>query len=328
LAFRETLEPLQEVRMFSRIKAWFGSSRAAPTREKLSDYTLSETLGKGAMSEVKKAFNKKTFRSVAVKILTRESRQITAKIERYYRHMTEGEMCLLFDHPHIIKAYGWGWDGDREFIVMEYFEGTLLRDLLHEGRFNPAQNRLDILLQSAQALGHIHSKGIVHRDFCPRNVLVNAEGLVKVFDFGLSVELEMVKHVRGNRTGTLAYMAPELIKRQFTDQRCDLYALGVTMYEMFAGQRPFPGIDNIARLMQLMNAIPEPPSRFNSIISPSLERIILKAIEKDPNKRYSTVEEILDELNPIVDRERPKWNVSPPTPDTSILLPNANDLIA
>ena len=315
--------------MFDRIKALFGSSRAAPaTREKLSDYTLSETLGKGAMSEVKKAFHKKSFRSVAVKILTPESRQITAKIEHHYRRMTEGEICMLFDHPSIIRGIGWGYDGSREFIVMEYFEGVLLRDLLHEGRFNPAQNRLNILVQCAQALGHIHSKGIVHRDFCPRNVLVNNDGVVKVFDFGLSVELELVKHVRGNRTGTLAYMAPELIKRQFTDQRCDIYALGVTMYEMFAGQRPFPGIDNIARLMQLMNQVPEPPSKLNPNVSPALERIILKAIEKDPNKRYSTVEEVLEELNPIADRERPLWNVSPATPPTTVLMPNANDLIA
>jgi serine/threonine-protein kinase len=235
---------------------------------------------------------------------------------------------MLFNHPNIIKTIGWGKDGGRYFIVMEYFEGVLLRDLLHEGRLNPAQNRLDIFLSAADALQHIHSKGIVHRDFCPRNILVNAEGLVKVFDFGLSVDLEMVKTMRGNRTGTLAYMAPELIKRQFTDQRCDIYALGVTMYEMFAGQRPFLGIDNIARLMQLMNQVPEPPSKINHSVSPSLEHIILKAIAKDPNKRYTAVQEMIDELNAIAETERPKWNVSPPTPDTTVLSPKANDIVA
>jgi serine/threonine-protein kinase len=209
---------------------------------------------------------------------------------------------------------------------MEYFEGVLLRDMLHEGRFNPKQNRIDIFMRFAEALEHIHSKGIVHRDFCPRNVLINGEGTVKVFDFGLAVELELVKKTRGNRTGTLAYMAPELIKRQYTDQRCDIYALGVTMYEMFAGQRPYLGLDNVARLMQLMNAIPEPPSRINHLISPELEHVILKAIDKNPDKRYNTVREIIDELSPLVDTERPKWNVSPPTPDTTVI--NAKDLSA
>lgn len=315
--------------MLSRIKAWFsssGGSGGGHPRERLSDYQLGETLGKGSMSEVKKAFHKKTFRAVAVKILTPESRQVTSKIEQTYRHMTEGDVSLLFDHPNIIKTIGWGRDGKNEFIVMEYFEGVLLRDLLHEARFNPKQNRMDLFAQIAEALDHVHSKGIVHRDFCPRNILVNAEGTVKIFDFGLAVELELVKKTRGNRTGTLAYMAPELIKRQVTDQRCDIYALGITMYELFAGQRPFLGIDNVARLMQLMNAVADPPSTFNKQISPEMDKIILKAINKSPDKRYGAVREILDEIEPIKEKERPIWNVSPPTPDTTIL--NAKDLSA
>jgi eukaryotic-like serine/threonine-protein kinase len=318
--------------MLSRIKAWFSSSSGggssgaanARPRERLSDYQLGETLGKGSMSEVKKAFHKKTFRAVAVKILTPESRQVTSKIEQTFRHMTEGEVAMLFDHPGIIKTLGWGRDGKNEFIIMEYFEGILLRDLLHEARLNPKQNRMDIFLQVAEALEHVHSKGIVHRDFCPRNILVNGEGSVRIFDFGLAVELELVKKTKGNRTGTLAYMAPELIKRQFTDQRCDIYALGITMYEIFAGQRPFLGIDNVARLMQLMNAVADPPSKLNPNISPELEKIILKAIEKNPDKRFTTVREMLDAIAPILEQERPKWNVSPPTPDTTIL--QARDL--
>ena len=319
---------LREVQMFSRLKAIFGSSKGGHvSHEKLGDYTLSETLGKGAMSEVKKAFHKKTFRPVAIKILTLESKTLTAKIEHHYRHKTEAEIYMLLGHPNIIKGLGWGHDGGREFIVMEYFEGVLLRDLLHEGRFNPRQNRLNMVIQAAEALDHIHSKGIVHRDLCPRNILVNSEGLIKVFDFGLSVELEMVKQMRGNRTGTLAYMAPELIKRQFTDQRCDIYGLGVTMYEVFAGQRPFPGIDNIARLMQTLTHVADPPSKLNPNISPELESIILKAIEKDPNRRYTTVQEVLDALKPLVDSEGPKWNVSPPTPDTAIIAPKPEDFL-
>jgi len=310
--------------MLSRIKSWFTSGpdeEGGRPLERLGDYRIFNVIGTGAMSEVKRASHKKTFKTVAIKILSPDSRRITRKIESQYRNLTEGEIGMLFDHPDIIKVFGWGRDGSREFIVMEYFEGVLMRDLLHEGRFNPRQNRIDMLLKLASALDHIHSKGIVHRDFCPRNVLVNSAGEVKVFDFGLSVELEIVKRTRGNRTGTLAYMAPELIKRQETDQRCDIYALGITMYEMFAGQRPYVGIDNFARLMQVMNSLPEPPSSYNKNISPELERIILKAIEKDPAKRYLNVGEILADLDPIVDKERDKWNVSPATPDTSIFKP-------
>ncbi len=306
--------------MLSRIKAWLGSSGSGEVHLRLSDYRLSETLGRGAMSEVKKAFHKKTYQAVAIKILTPESRRIRTKIEKHYRHLTEGEVCMLFDHPNIVKTFGWG-EGKREFIVMELIPGVLLRDLLHEGRLNPKQNRLDLFLKAADALDHIHSKGIAHRDFCPRNILVDDEGGLKVFDFGLSVELELVKKIRGNRTGTLAYMAPELIKRQYTDQRCDIYALGVTMYEMFAGRRPFLGLDNIARLMQLLNSIADPPSVVNPQISADLERIIVKAIQKDPKERYSNVQELLADLNPLVEAERPKWDVSPPTPDTSIFKP-------
>ena len=273
------------------------------------------------MSEVRRATQKKTFQTVAVKILSPDSRRITDKIEKHYRRITEGEIGMLFDHPNIIKVYGWGRDGNRGFIIMELVDGVLLRDLLHEGRLNPKQNRLDMFLDIASALEHIHSKGIVHRDFCPRNILVNSEGVAKVFDFGLSVELEVVRKVRGNRTGTLAYMAPELIRRQFTDQRCDIYALGITMYEMFAGSRPFIGIDNFARLMQVMNTKADPPSVVNPNISPEMERIILKAIEKDPNDRYTNVRELVADLKPLAQSERSKWNVSPPTPDTTILKP-------
>lgn len=309
--------------MLSRIRAWLSSSVSGgkPTAERLSDYRLFDVIGTGAMSQVKRATHKKTFRSVAIKILTPDSRRIINKIERHYRTRTEGEMGMLLDHPNIIKVFGWSRDGSSEFIVMEYFDGILLRDLLHEGRFNPKQNRLDMLMQLTSALQHIHERGIVHRDFCPRNILVNPEGVVKVFDFGLAVDLELVKRVRGNRTGTLAYMAPELIKRQHTDQRCDIYALGITMYEMFAGARPFTGIDNFARLMQVMNSRVEPPSSLNPDISPEMERIIQKAIDKDPARRYTHVREITDALTPLVEAEREKWNISPPTPDTSILAP-------
>ncbi len=307
--------------MFSRIRAWFGSSGDKPTSVRLGDYRLFDVIGQGAMSEVRRATQKKTFQTVAIKILNPDSKRITNKIERDYRHMTEGEVGMLFDHPNIIKVFGWGRDGNKEFIVMEFFDGVLLRDLLHQGHLNPRQNRLDMFMDIASALEHIHSKGIVHRDFCPRNIMVNSEGVPKVFDFGLSVELEIAKKVRGNRTGTLAYMAPELIRRQFTDQRCDIYALGITMYEMFAGSRPFLGIDNFARLMQVMNSKADPPSVINPKISPEMERIILKAIEKDPNDRYTNVRDLVADLKPLVEKERPKWNVSPPTPDTTILKP-------
>ncbi len=306
--------------MLSRIKAWFSSS-GDKSLERMGDYRVFDAVGTGAMSVVKRAAHRKTFRNVAIKILSPESRRIITKIESQYRTRTEGEIGLLFNHPNIIRTYGWGRDGKREFIVMEYFDGVLLRDLLHEGTFNPKQNRMNMLVQMTSALDHIHSKGVVHRDFCPRNVLVNGAGELKVFDFGLSVEIELVKRMRGNRTGTLAYMAPELIKRQETDQRCDIYALGITMYEMFAGQRPYLGIDNFARLMQVMTAVPEPPSKFNREVSPKLERIILKAIEKDPKDRYETVGELIQDFEPIAEAEREKWNVSPPTPDTSLLRP-------
>ena len=310
--------------MLSRIKSWFSSGASkdgGPVLLRLGDYRVFDVIGAGAMSEVKRASHKKSFQTVAIKILSSDSRHIVKKIESQYRNLTEGEIGLLFAHPNIIKTHGWGRDGGDDFIVMEYFEGVLMRDLLHEGRFNPKQNRIDMLLKLASALEHIHSKGIVHRDFCPRNVLINARGEVKVFDFGLSVELEIVKRTRGNRTGTLAYMGPELIKRQETDQRCDIYALGITMYEMFAGQRPYTGIDNLARLMQVMNSVPDPPSTCNKNISKELENIILKAIKKDPAERYLNVAEIMADLEPIVESERDKWNVSPATPDTSILDP-------
>jgi len=307
--------------MFGRIKSWFTSAGGKPTSERLSNYRLMSVIGSGAMSEVWRAAHKKTYQTVAIKILSQEARPLIRKIESHYRNMTEGEIALLFDHPNIVRTRGWGYDGDKEFIVMELFEGVLLRDLLHEGQMDPRQNRMNILLQGASALEHIHERGIVHRDFCPRNILVNSAGEVKVFDFGLSVELELVKKTRGNRTGTLAYMAPELIRRQTTDQRCDIYALGITMYEMLAGQRPWIEIDNMAKLMQVMRSTPEPPSRLNPNISDELERIILKAIAKDPDQRYTTVRDFLDELEPVAEKEKGKWDSSPATPDTSVLRP-------
>lgn len=285
-----------------------------PRRLRLSDYRLSETLGRGAMAEVRRAYHKKTMHAVAVKLLSAESHHITAKIEHGYRQKTEGEIAMLFDHPNIIKTYGWGREGADEFIVMELFQGTLLREIIYEKGFSAGQNRVDLLVQMVEALEHIHSKAIVHRDFCPRNILVGDDGTLKVFDFGLSVDLELVKHIKGNRTGTICYMAPELIKRQFTDQRADIYALGVTMYELFTGQRPFPGMDNSAHVMQLINSVPDPPSAVNPRVSPEMDAIILKAMAKDPANRYDGARALMDDLAAIVEDERAAWAQPPRSP--------------
>jgi serine/threonine protein kinase len=242
-------------------------------------YELLEELGRGGMGVVYKARHAGLDRLVAVKVLPTESSPEPAFAERFAR---EARALARLNHPNIIAIYDYGQDGGRSYFIMEYVEGSNLRQRLHAGPVPPAEV-LSITAQICDALQYAHDEGIIHRDIKPENILLDKRGRVKVADFGIA---KLLTHRTAEFTltgpwqvlGTLHYMAPEQIDNpQAIDHRADLYALGVLLYELLTGRRPvghFP-----------------PPSQLVAVDS-RVDDIILRALETDPARRYQKAAEM------------------------------------
>ena len=202
-------------------------------------FNLIGRVGQGSMSKVWKATDLQTGRLVALKVLDKEK---TTKFEARFQGLqkpTEGEVAMSLNHPNIVKTYEFGWTlEDEMFLVMEFVEGVglaLLVDLQNE---EMKRYRLRYMIQIGEALNHFHQQNWIHRDICPRNVMISDEKTAKMIDFGLVVPNTPPFCKPGNRTGTACYMAPELIKRQTADQRLDIFSYAVTCFEMYTKRYP------------------------------------------------------------------------------------------
>ncbi|HEY8961583.1 MAG TPA: protein kinase [Luteolibacter sp.] len=237
--------------------------------EKFPQFEIIECLGRGGMGSVYKARQKSLDRWVAIKILAPEREGRERFAERFAR---EAQTLARLSHPHIVTIHDFGQTGGLFYLVMEFVDGVNLRELLRDGKMEPAQ-ALAIVPPICDALQYAHQKGIVHRDIKPENLLLDRDGRVKIADFGIASLIG----AENESAGTPAYMAPEQAdaKRE-VDHRADIYALGVVLYEMLTGERP--GKEVIA------------PSRKVQI-DVRLDEIVLRALEKEPGRRYQTVEE-------------------------------------
>jgi serine/threonine protein kinase len=202
------------------------------------------------------------------------------RIERFYR---EAKAAGTLSHPNIVTVYEVGQENDRHFIAMEYLEGQSLREILQMQGALPLRETLDIALQLCDALGYAHSHGVVHRDVKPDNVHILPGGVIKLTDFGIArLTAEPSITSQGQVFGTPSYMSPEQVASQNVDQRTDLFSLGVTIYEMLTGRKPFTGDSVITITYNIMNLQPVMPVG----IPPMLQGILQKALAKDPNLRY------------------------------------------
>jgi serine/threonine-protein kinase len=267
----------------------------------LSHYEIVGILGKGAMGVVFEAIDQNTSQRVALKTIKKEDIDEDNMEEILVRFRREAEVAVGMSHPNIVAVLEYGEDLDIPFIAMELIEGRELQDYVKSGvRFDPRQIRR-IVRQLLEALTFCHERGICHRDLKPANIILNKDGTVKIADFGVarvqSSNLTMV----GAVLGSPHYMSPEQITGQRVDTRADLYAIGVILYELTTGRKPFAGKTFQAMLHAVTSAAP--PSSINSELSPAFDRLMEKALAKKPEDRYQTAQEFIDALEAAIKEE-------------------------
>src|SRR5262249_28565004 len=202
---------------------------------------------------------------------------------------SEGVICLSLRHKNIVQTFDIGLSMQGEqFLVMELIDGMGLNYLIETKSPGLNGKRVEYLVQVAEGLEYIHGQGYLHRDVCPRNIMVNSESVVKLIDSGLTVPFRPEFCKPGNRTGTPNYMAPELIKRVTTDHRVDLFALGVTAFETFTGVLPWEKSASWQTLMSHMNSPGRDPLELRPDLDKHVVRFLTKAIERDPARRFQT----------------------------------------
>ncbi len=259
--------------------------------------------GMGSMSQVYRAFDKKLGRTVCLKVLDKEK---TAKFEARFpglKKPPEGAISMEFSHPNIVKTYEHGITTDDEpCVIMEWIDAPGLHGLIEAGGNRLAGKRGRLLAQMASAIGYVHQKKFLHRDICPRNVLVHPQEGAKFIDFGLAVPYTPDFCKPGNRTGTANYLAPEIVKRSSTDHRVDLFSLGVTAYEMFTLELPWGRTESIQALLSAMTAPPRNPRELVPDMEDEVVAFLMKAVERDARKRFQSASEFASAAKQLPNR--------------------------
>jgi len=259
----------------------------------ISHYKVIEKLGEGGMGIVYKAEDIKLKRDVAIKFLPRK---IASQIDERERFKVEAQAAAALNHPNIATIHSIEEADDEVFIVMEYINGVELKEKIASGPVK--QNEaIDIIVKIADGLKTAHNKGIVHRDIKSSNIMVTYEGQVKIMDFGLAkVKGSGLVTRVGTTMGTAAYMSPEQVSGEKVDQRSDIWSLGIILYELLTGELPFKADYDAAWTYLILNKDPLKPSELDRKIPAHLDSIVLKMLEKDKDKRYSKIEEVLNEI--------------------------------
>ncbi len=263
-------------------------------------YEILEVIGEGGMSVVYKATDRRLNRKVAVKIM----REDMASDEEFRSTFcSEAHAVAMLSHPNIVGVYDVSHSDDIEYIVMELVDGITLRQYMDRRNALPWREALHFSRQIARALAHAHERGIIHRDIKPQNILMLRDGTIKVEDFGIAALENEVYENNGQAIGSIHYIAPEQAKGDLPDARSDLYSLGVVMYEMLSGQKPYEGesIGEIA--VQHINANPKPLHELVKDLPAELERIVLKAMCADMDARYQNAGELLDDLESFIQEQ-------------------------
>ena len=260
----------------------------------ISHYKILEKLGEGGMGVVYKAQDTKLQREVALKFLPQYLSSDAVEKDRFYQ---EARAAAALNHPNVAVIHEIGEHEERLFLTMELVEGQTVKKLIEDGDRLPIRRVLEIAIQICEGLAAAHEKGIVHRDIKSDNVMLTPKGLVKIMDFGLAKLKGSTKLTQaGSTLGTAAYMSPEQARGEEVDQRSDIFSLGVVIYEMFAGRLPFRGEHQAALMYSLVNEDPQPLARFSENVSPEIERIVSKALAKDVEERYQSVNDLLADL--------------------------------
>ena len=270
-------------------------SKQNPNSLVLEDrYELTEIIGEGGMAVVYKALDRRLNRYVAVKIMRPEMAQQEEFRQRFF---AESHAVAMLSCPNIVAVYDVSHSTDIEYIVMELVDGITLKQYMERKGQIPWREAVYFAKQIARALSHAHARGLVHRDIKPQNMLLLRDGTLKVGDFGIAALENEISEEKGTAVGSIHYIAPEQIRGESPDARSDLYSLGVVMYEMLTGKKPYTG-DTVGEIaVKLMNTRPVLPSQLAPDIPAELEHITLRAMSADITQRYQNADELIRDLD-------------------------------
>lgn len=269
-------------------------------------YEISELIGTGGMAVVYKAYDRIDDRTVAVKILKDE---FLANDEFRRRFKNESKAIAVLSHPNIVKVYDVSFGDVLQYIVMEYINGITLKEYIEQQGVIEWREAIHFTRQILKALQHAHEKGIVHRDIKPQNIMLLADGTIKVTDFGIArFSRSEQRTVTNKAIGSVHYISPEQARGDFTDGRADIYSVGVMLYEMTTGRVPFQADSAVSvAIMQLQNE-PVKPTEINPNIPFGLEQITLKAMAKDVENRFESAGEMLRDLTTVLNDPSVSFN--------------------
>src|SRR5881296_987356 len=275
----------------------------------LGRYQLERVLGKGAMGIVYEALDPKLHRKVAIKtILISQLDEETAK-DFSMRFVREAHAVARLNHPNIVQVYDFGEEGDVAYLVMEFIRGNELKSTLTTGQLFDRKECVRIMCELLDALDFAHEAGVVHRDIKPANVMLDSQGRTKLTDFGVArvTDADRTSAERtqaGTMVGTPAYMSPEQIQGQRIDRRTDIFSAGIILYQFLTGQKPFTGEGAWTVAKKIIQDDPPMPSSINVALSPEFDRVVAKALAKNPDQRFATAREFSQALKRAAEGKR------------------------
>ena len=264
--------------------------------DKIGKYEIVRELGSGATSTVYLAIDPFNKQEVALKLFDLGVLRDTNRAKVYRKLlMTEASLAGKLSHPHIAKILDAVMEGDVNYVVMEYVEGSTLEQYAEVDKLLPVSTIAEITYKCCKALEYAEHQGVIHRDIKPANILLQGETNIKISDFG-SAALQSDQSTQVSGVGSPAYMSPEQVKEHKLTHQTDIYSLGVVMYKLLTGKLPFDASNNHSMIYHIINIEPPPPSAFRPEMGPELDAIVRRAMEKDTAKRYQTWDEFANDL--------------------------------
>jgi serine/threonine protein kinase len=279
--------------MLGKMMEFFGSGTSASStgprrRENLQRrFSIVSQTSQGSMSRVYRAIDNETARTVCLKVQSREKNEAAkSRASATEVRPSEGEMAIHFVHPHVVRTHEYGTSAQGEhYLVMEYIDGVSIQ-YIRESRSARTAHKVELLAQAAEGLAALHASGFIHHDINPRNFLVNREQNVKLIDFGLTVPNTPAFRRPGNRTGTLQYMAPELLRREPIDERIDIFAFGVLAFEFLTDRLPYDATNTTAMMLQRINSEPLDPADVKPKLSEELCNVLRQLTARRRDERW------------------------------------------